>query len=181
MKKNTQIYLIGEKNERIKLILFLFLGVITGCIIGNLMNSTTISILSSLLFVIVLIILSRKYYWIISNKGIYTPLNFGIVRYVIIVLKYIFIGDDTSELVFLNYRRIALLNLLLKSNGLGIQIIKKDREMISIIIKEELFNQDLINSIKYIRQKGININNYDIINSIKVESNGELKINKNTL
>lgn len=179
MRKKSELYLIGERVKRFKIIILIILGVVTGIIMGFIFESVMIGSIISIIFGFVFIIITRRYYWIICSSGIYTPLNFGIIKYILVTLKYIFVGNDTSELVFVNYRMISALNLLLKSSGLGLQIIKKDEKMIFMLVKKELFNQDLINSIKYIKRKGIDIKNYEIINKINMENNGQLKIKKN--
>lgn len=69
--------------------------------------------------------MTRKYYWIISNQGIYTPLNFGIKNYLIIMLKYLLCGDDTGNIVFVNYRTIAYLNLFERKTSYGYKLFEK--------------------------------------------------------
>lgn len=98
------------------------------------------------------------------------------------MIKYIILGDDTSNLVFMNYREISYVNLLLKADGLGIQIICKDNSLVSIVILEEFFNQDLINSIYYIKRKGIKIKNLSILENIRFDIyKDELVIQKKKL
>lgn len=54
-----------------------------------------------------------------------------------------------------------------KNEGLGIQVVKNDNQFFSIILKSELFNQDLINSIQYIKRKGVKIKQLDILDKVK--------------
>ncbi|MCI9094165.1 MAG: hypothetical protein HFF36_10355 [Coprobacillus sp.] len=182
MKKGIQIYLIGKRIQRVKLILFISFGITTGTLIGIIINSLIIAIISGIFFGLGSILITREYYWIISNNGVYTPLNFGIIKYLIVMIKYIILGDDTSNLVFMNYREISYVNLLLKADGLGIQIICKDNSLVSIVILEEFFNQDLINSIYYIKRKGIKIKNLSILENIRFDIyKDELVIQKKKL
>lgn len=41
------------------------------------------------------------------------------------MLKYLLCGDDTGNIVFVNYRTIAYLNLFERKNKLWVQIIRK--------------------------------------------------------
>lgn len=54
-----------------------------------------------------------------------------------------------------------------KNEGLGIQVVKNDNQFFSIVLKSELFNQDLINSIQYIKRKGVKIKQLDILDKFK--------------
>ena len=92
--------------------------------------------------------MTKKYYWIISNQGYIYSIKFWNKNYLIIMLKYLLCGDDTGNIVFVNYRTIAYLNLFLKrKNKLWVQIIRKNGDFISITIESEIFNQDLVNAV----------------------------------
>lgn len=176
--RNSELYLIGERMKKTKLLTYLLLGIVIGCSLGIVVHSILLGIIGGIFFGILFIILSRKFYWIISNNGIYTPLNFGILNYLYIVFKYILLNDDKDDIVFIHYRQIAYINLIEKVKAMGIQIVKKDHELISIVLKEELFNQDLLNSIEYIQRKGVEVKHKDILKKIYITSHEELKIKK---
>lgn len=165
--KKAEIYLIGERINRIVLIMQIVIGMVIGSIIGYISGKVIFAILFIPLIVSLLIIITKKLYWIISNNGIYTPWNFGIVKYIIVMIEYAIFGNDKDNLVFIDYRDIKYLNLLDKNEGLGIQVVKNDNQFFSIILKSELFNQDLINSIQYIKRKGVKIKQLDILDKVK--------------
>lgn len=176
--RNPELYLIGERMKKAKLVSYFLLGIFVGIVFGIILHSFFVGVIGSIVFGIAFIIISRKFYWIISNNGIYTPLNFGILNYLYIVFKYILLDDDKDDIVFIHYRQIAYVNLIEKIKALGIQIVKKDNELISIVLKEELFNQDLLNSIEYIQRKGIEVRNKDVLKHIHITCHEELKIKK---
>ena len=181
MKRNAELYLIGVRIKRLTIIVLVLSSIVCGIILGVFFNSMIMATTFALIFCLIIIIVTRRYYWIISSNGIYTPLNFGIIKYIFIIIKYILIGDDTSSIVFVNYKTIAYLNLIIKDNGLGIQIVQKEGKLISIVISKEIFNQDLLNSINYIKRKGIKIKNYQCLDKIVIKNRGELIINKKDL
>lgn len=170
MKNTPEIYLIGQRIKRKILMIIIIISVLLGVIIGNACKSLVFGLVLSVVLAFFQIIMTKKYYWIISNQGIYTPLNFGIKKYLIIMLKYLLCGDDTGNIVFVNYRTIAYLNLF-KKDKLRIQIIQKNGDFISITIKSKFFNQDLINAIIYIKRKGIVINDLEVLTIIKNKIN----------
>lgn len=173
--KNAEIYLIGERINRVLLILQIIMSVVIGSIVGYISRNIIFAILIIILISSLLVVLTKKLYWVISNNGIYTPWNFGIFRYIIVMFEYALFGNDKDNLVFIDYVDIEYLNLLDRNDGLGIQIVKKDSKFFSIVLKKELFNQDLINSIQYIKRKGIKIKQLDILNKVKsfIENNIE--------
>lgn len=171
MKNTPEIYLIGQRIKRKILMIIIIISVLLGVIIGNACKSLVFGLVLSVVLAFFQIIMTKKFYWIISNQGIYTPLNFGIKKYLIIMLKYLLCGDDTGNIVFVNYRTIAYLNLFKKKDKLRIQIIQKNGDFISITIKSKFFNQDLINAIIYIKRKGIVINDLEVLTIIKNKIN----------
>ena len=118
MKNTPEIYLIGQRIKRKILMIIIIISVLLGVIIGNACKSLVFGLVLSVVLAFFQIIMTKKYYWIISNQGIYTPLNFGIKKYLIIMLKYLLCGDDTGNIVFVNYRTIAYLNLFERKNKL---------------------------------------------------------------
>ena len=167
MKNTPEIYLIGQRIKRKILMIMILISVLLGVIVGNECKSLIFGLFLSVVLAFFQIVMTRKYYWIISNQGIYTPLNFGIKNYLIIMLKYLLCGDDTGNIVFVNYRTIAYLNLFERKNKLWVQIIRKNGDFISITIESKFFNQDLVNAVIYIKRKGIVINGLEVLKEIK--------------
>lgn len=178
MKRHVELYLIGTRIKRLTVLLIALFSVICGIVLNIFFKSIIIGITFGTIFWILAVIVTRKYYWIISNNGIYTPLNFGIIKYIFIIIKYTLIGVDTDDIVFINYKTIAYLNLINKAKELSIQIVRKEGEFISIVISKETINQDLLNSINYIKRKGIKIKNIQCLDNIKIKNEGELIIKK---
>lgn len=171
MKNTSEIYLIGQRIKRKILMIMILISVLLGVIVGNECKSLIFGLFLSVVLAFFQIVMTRKYYWIISNQGIYTPLNFGIKNYLIIMLKYLLCGDDTGNIVFVNYRTIAYLNLFERKNKLWVQIIRKNGDFISITIESKFFNQDLVNAVIYIKRKGIVINGLEVLTIIKNKIN----------
>ena len=146
MKNTPEIYLIGQRIKRKILMITILISVLLGVIIGNACQSLIFGLFLSVVLAFFQIIMTKKYYWIISNQGIYTPLNFGIKKYLIIMLKYLLCGDDTGNIVFVNYRTIAYLNLFEKKGKLRIQIIQKNGDFISIDPKTTITDSGFIKS-----------------------------------
>ena len=159
MKNTPEIYLIGQRIKRKILMIMILISVLLGVIVGNECKSLIFGLFLSVVLAFFQIVMTRKYYWIISNQGIYTPLNFGLC------------GDDTGNIVFVNYRTIAYLNLFERKNKLWIQIIRKNGDFISITIESKFFNQDLVNAVIYIKRKGIVINGLEVLTIIKNKIN----------
>ena len=178
MKRHVELYLIGTRIKRLTVLLIALFSVICGIVLNIFFKSIIIGITFGTIFWILAVIVTRKYYWVISNNGIYTPLNFGIIKYIFIIIKYTLIGVDTDDIVFINYKTIAYLNLINKAKELSIQIVRKEGEFISIVISKETINQDLLNSINYIKRKGIKIKNIQCLDNIKIKNEGELIIKK---
>ena len=178
MKKAATLYMIGERIKRIKLIILALISVILGVILGVLLNSKLISIIASVILMLLTMIITRKYYWIISQHGIFTPLNFGMFNYLIVMFQYMFIGEDKSDIVFIHYKTINYLNLLSHLKGIEIQVIWENHRLVSIVIDEDVYNQDLINSINYIKRKGIDVKNLNVLENIEIKNKNKLKIYK---
>ena len=85
MKNTPEIYLIGQRIKRKILMIIIIISVLLGVIIGNACKSLVFGLVLSVVLAFFQIIMTKKYYWIISNQGIYTPLNFGIKKYLIII------------------------------------------------------------------------------------------------
>ena len=86
MKNTPEIYLIGQRIKRKILMIMILISVLLGVIVGNECKSLIFGLFLSVVLAFFQIVMTRKYYWIISNQGIYTPLNFGIKNYLIIML-----------------------------------------------------------------------------------------------
>ena len=80
MKNTPEIYLIGQRIKRKILMIMILISVLLGVIVGNECKSLIFWLIFKCSISIFQIVMTRKYYWIISNQGIYTPLNFGIKK-----------------------------------------------------------------------------------------------------
>lgn len=179
--KKVELYLIGERIKRSTILIFIFFSIIFGLLLVLFTNSIIIGICSSIMFLITILMITRKDYWIVSNNGVYTPTSYGVIRYLVIIIKYALLGNDTDDLIFINYKTIKYINLIDKLDGLGIQIISTNNKLISITINKNIFNQDLLNSIGYIQKKGVKIHNLEYLDKIEINKNKGIRIEKNKL
>ena len=180
MKSIPELYVIGKRITRKKIIIMLMMCIALGVVITLIMHSIILGSICVVLATIISIYITRNIYWIVSNNGIYTPMNFGLFKYFIVMSKYLFVGDEKSKIIFIDYRKIKYLQLISEKIDYEIKNIIIKNDFICIKIDKKYFNQDLIDSILYIKRKGVNINNIELLEKINIRSTGDVNItNKN--
>ena len=81
-----------------------------------------------------------------------------------------FLIEDKKTLIFIKYKDIKKLMLFLNNNCLKIQVFLKNNTNIVLNILKTEFNLDLINAINYINNKGIKVNNIDVLKKIDIKN-----------
>lgn len=167
---NIELFVIGKRINRKKIICINLIGIFLGIALGIYLNSLIISFLGGTFASIILIFIFKSYYWVITPNGIFTPVNKGFFKYLLIVYQYMFLNEDKNTLIFIKYKDIKKLMLFLNNNCLKIQVFLKNNTNIVLNILKTEFNLDLINAINYINNKGIKVNNIDVLKKIVIKN-----------
>lgn len=166
MTHSVEMYLIGKRISRQKLIFLFLIDVLIGGLIGFYFQSIMITLLCIVFCHLLTIILTKKEYWIICTNGVFVPFYKGWIIYTIIIYRYLLKGDEQNSFIFISYRHFHHMQLQYNHDILQITLYTKDQQTLDIQITSQNFNQDLINAINYIRKKGILVENIQLLEHV---------------
>lgn len=164
-RNNAELFLIGKRMDKKHIVFLFIISILCGCLLGVRLQSLLIAIFGSIILNFIVIILLRDYYWIVTPDGLYTLSSSNILKYIFAIYQYILTGDEKSQLIFINYRDIDNIDLILDIdiNFLELIIYTKKGSKINLKTDKKEFNQDLINAVYYMKKKGVVIHNIDLL------------------